>query len=45
MAVAQLKTAHRLVKKIAIPFNRVTVLVFLIHRLPHSKKYKKSFIQ
>ncbi len=29
---------HRLVK-MAVPFDRVTILIFLVHRMSHSKKY------
>ncbi len=29
----------------SVPFYRVTVLIFTFHHMPHSKKYKNSFIQ
>ncbi len=29
----------------AVPFDRITVLIFLVYRMPHTKKYLKSFIQ
>ena len=29
----------------SVPFYLVTVLIFTIHHMPRSKKYKKSFIQ
>ncbi len=48
-AVARLKkrgkkTVRRLLKT-AVPFDHVTVLIFLVHRMSRSKKCKKSFIQ
>ena len=29
-------------KKTAVPFDHVTVLLFLVHRMPRTKEYKKN---
>ena len=42
MAVAQLKNGWRMVRhlvKAVVPLDHVTVLIFLIHHMPHSKKF------
>ncbi len=47
-AVAQLKTGKKqyaVCWKMAVPLDRITVLIYLVHRMSRSKKYKKSFIQ
>ncbi len=38
------KTVCRLVKKMAVPFNRVTILIFLVHCMSRSKKYLKKIV-
>ncbi len=37
----QLKNGTPFGKKTAVPFNRITVLTFLVHRMSPSKQYKK----
>ena len=43
------RNGHRTTKKwgggvggIVVSFNYVTILIFLVHRMPHSKKFKKK---